>query len=159
MAETEKEIQEAIEHWVETIQQKLGLTLDEDGLKILRRTVARIYRDGAGSAASAMNGGHQALLQNLQEIIRGHMQPSNFLDQPYDGATGHFEDEIVAHNIMAILSRTGDQWRTLEWSEYVAVRKEDGEFSDGEYASFVKVLPFCVSEASAKLFSPAWNKG
>jgi hypothetical protein len=46
------------------------------------------------------------------------MKPSDFMRHPYDSIYQHMETEIVARNIMVILSRTGNTWRKLTWDEY-----------------------------------------
>lgn len=83
-------------------------------------------------------------------------KPSNFLKQPMDSVIQKSEAEIVARNIMVILSRTGDMWRTLEWNEYEAGRHKDGEYADMEHGYFDQVSEYCRSEVAARTFSPVW---
>lgn len=85
------------------------------------------------------------------------MNPSNFLKHPYDSVFSNMETEIVARNIMAILDRTGNQWREITYAEYEQERLKDGNFSHKEQALFEKVKRFCVSETAAQAFSPAWR--
>lgn len=85
------------------------------------------------------------------------MNPSNFLKHPYDSVFENMECEIVAHNIMAILARTGDTWRDLSLSEYEEERTKDGGLSYKEAALFNKVQPYCVSQQTAYLFSKNWG--
>ena len=89
------------------------------------------------------------------------MNPSDFLKHPYESVFENMECEIVARNIMVILSRTGNTWRTLSLEEYTAERSKDvGLFngvSDKELALFAKVQPYCVSSQTAYLFSKNWG--
>lgn len=84
------------------------------------------------------------------------MKPFSFLSQPMDSITQSPEAETVARNIMAILSRTGDSFRRLEWIEYRSERLKDGNFSDKELVWFDLVCAYCENEETAKLFSPVW---
>lgn len=75
------------------------------------------------------------------------------------------EAESIARNIMAILSRTGNEWRTLSWEEYVDERKKDhatdkgGGFRDYlEKPYFEQVAGFCSSPSSAEQFCKGWGK-
>ena len=69
------------------------------------------------------------------------------------------EAETVARNIMVILARTGDEWRTLTWEEYETERKKDANtgFSHIEKGYFNQVIPYCKSADTAVLFSPVWS--
>ncbi len=85
-------------------------------------------------------------------------KPSDFLTHPWDCAIklqAH-ECELIARNIMAILSRTGDKFRKLTWDQYKEERKMDGDFSEQEQLFFVNVIDYCKSPATAKLFSKSW---
>ncbi len=86
------------------------------------------------------------------------MQPSDFLAHPYDSTTKRFESEIVARNIMVILSRTGNKFRELTWEEYQEERMKDGAFTGLEKTEFEQVIQHCASAETAKAFSPAWAK-
>ncbi len=85
------------------------------------------------------------------------MKPSDFTMQPYNSVLQKSEAETIAANIMVILKRTGDEFRELGWDEYKAERLKDGRFSGIEEMYFKKVIPYCKSEDTAKLFSPTWN--
>lgn len=50
------------------------------------------------------------------------MKPSNFIAFPIESVFHNYEIEAVARNIMVILARTGDTFRSLEWDEYKAER-------------------------------------
>ena len=51
------------------------------------------------------------------------MKPSDFLNHPYSSRIGKMEAEIVARNIMIILSEE-DKFKKLTWEEYKAKRIE-----------------------------------
>ena len=59
---------------------------------------------------------------------------------------------------MTILARTGDEWRSLSWEEYKEYRIKNGNFSEREKRYFDKVIDYCVTPETAKLFSPEWSK-
>lgn len=86
------------------------------------------------------------------------MEPSDFMDYPFDSVFKKSECETVAQNIMKILSRTGDEFRKLSFNEYKKERIADGNFSDGEKQFFDMVIPYCKSPDTARLFSKIWNK-
>lgn len=85
------------------------------------------------------------------------MKPSDFTKFPYDSIYQHTETEVVARNIMIILSRTGNRWRKLTWEEYETERMKDGGFTGLEFAEFEAAIPYCMSEDRARLFSPTWR--
>ncbi len=85
-------------------------------------------------------------------------KPSDFIVTPYGSVGRTSEAETVAQNIMTILKRTGDTFRPLSWEEYKEERKKDWNFSELEEGYFNNVIDFCKSEATARLFSPAWEK-
>ena len=76
---------------------------------------------------------------------------------PFDSAVQKTECEIVARNIMSILSRTGNTFRKLDYDEYVSERLEDGNFSPVEARYFDDVIGYCKSADTAELFSSAWR--
>lgn len=84
------------------------------------------------------------------------MKPSELNKHPFDSVTQNNECEVVARNIMVILSRTGDKFRSLGWEEYKEHRVKDGNFTNSEKQYFDRVVGYCVSEDTAKLFSPQW---
>lgn len=86
------------------------------------------------------------------------MKPSDLVYRtPFDSVFQNCECETVARNIIAILNDTGDEWREIEWDEYETRRLQDGGFSSRELTLFNKVIGYCVSEQTARLFSPNWN--
>jgi len=85
------------------------------------------------------------------------MKPSNFKKHPYDSVLHKNEAETVARNIMVILSRTGDEFRLLEWNEYKTERERDGHFTESELEYFNQVRGFCTSEHAAQGFSKFWG--
>jgi hypothetical protein len=66
------------------------------------------------------------------------------------------ESEMIAQNIMVILKRNGNRFRSLPWSEYKAERKKDGNFTEEEKSYFDKVIGYCKNEDTARLFSHKW---
>lgn len=85
------------------------------------------------------------------------MKPSLFTDLPYGSVLQKTEAEIVARNIMQILSRTGNEFRSLTWNEYESERLKDGEFSAYEKKYFDQVLPYCKDADRASMFSSVWK--
>jgi hypothetical protein len=93
------------------------------------------------------------------EIDKGELRPSDLSNiYPLDSVTQKSECETVCKNIMMILERTGNQFRDLTIEEYVNERKKDCGYSEIELLFFEKVQKYTVSEATARLFSPAWDK-
>mgnify|MGYP006908356553 CR=1 FL=1 len=86
------------------------------------------------------------------------LKPSDFLDRPFDSVLKKLEAEIVARNIMAIMNRTGNNWRRLSWDEYVSERKKDGNFALSEKEYFENVIEFCTTPENAILFSRHWGR-
>lgn len=71
---------------------------------------------------------------------------------------GQAEYEMIAQNVMAILKRTGDNFRLLSWEEYKRERKVDGNFTEREKKYFDKVVGSCEAEKQARIFSGEWLK-
>ena len=89
------------------------------------------------------------------------MKPSNFLGHPWGSVTQNAESEIIARNIMVMLSRNGDSWRLLSWEEYAAERVKDGASLDNvenERPYFDKVVGFCVTAEHGNSFAPGWGE-
>ena len=86
------------------------------------------------------------------------MKPSDFTSYPWSSVAGKSEAEVVARNIMVILSRTDNEFRELTWKEYKEEREKDGNFSPYEHGYFEEVLPYCKSADTVKLFSKEWDK-
>lgn len=86
------------------------------------------------------------------------MKPSNYRSHPWGSVLQNSQSETIASNIMAILSRTGNEWRPLSWEEYKTEREKDGRFSLTERGYFEKVAPYCKSADTADLFAPGWGK-
>ena len=84
-------------------------------------------------------------------------RPSDFTSFPWNSVTNNAECEIIAQNVMTILKRTGDEWRELTEEEYIRERKKDGNWGNSELGHFRKVLPYCKSEDTARLFCPDWD--
>lgn len=96
-------------------------------------------------------------LRTYEEINYG-LAHSCFAEiDPMDSIFRKRESEIVAKNIMVILSRTGNKWRELSWDEYKKERLKDGDFSEEEKYFFDQVKKFCNSEENAYGVSSAWK--
>lgn len=90
------------------------------------------------------------------------MNPSTFQIFPMESVMQKCEAEIIAANIIHILARTGDTWRTLTWDEYKEERlKDEGKpgagFSWREQPYFDAVLPYTISESAARTFCKGWK--
>jgi hypothetical protein len=86
-------------------------------------------------------------------------KPSLFAKKfPFSSAVQNTESEVIAKNIMVILSRTGDKWRSLSWKEYKEERLKDGEFTEGEKEYFDKIQFYTKDESSARCFSKSWRE-
>lgn len=83
-------------------------------------------------------------------------KPSDFTNYPWSSVFQKTENEVVALNIMKILSRTGNEFRPLSWDEYQSERRKDGNFSLSEKKYFGESLPYCESADKAKSFSDSW---
>ena len=83
--------------------------------------------------------------------------PADFCVFPWASVTGNSESETIAKNIMTILSRTGNVFRPLTWDEYKVERLKDGNFTESEKKYFDKVIKFCFSPETARLFCQDWN--
>lgn len=86
------------------------------------------------------------------------MTPKDFMVYPFDSVLHKMEPETVAQNIMVILARTGNIFRDITWEEYSAERIKDGGFSQLERNWFDKVVRYCKSEDTARMFSAEWNR-
>lgn len=86
-----------------------------------------------------------------------NLKPSDFKIYPWSSVFTNSETETIAKNIMIILSRTGNEFRNLEWDEYRIERLKDGSFSDNEKQYFDKAIKYCKSAETAVLFSPKWE--
>lgn len=86
-------------------------------------------------------------------------KPSDFLlHYPWNSISQKSEAETVARNIMAILTRTGNEWRKLSLSEYQSEREKDGGFTSSEAGFFIQVAEYTTSPEAAAKFSSAWSK-
>jgi len=89
--------------------------------------------------------------------------PSDFTIAPWNSVLQKSEAETIAANIMVILKRTGNQWRTLTWDEYKEERLKDAKtdrshFTEGEKFYFDLCIPYCLTAETAALFAPDWKK-
>jgi hypothetical protein len=85
------------------------------------------------------------------------MNPSDYITMPFNSRLQKAEAEIVALNIIKILSRSGDAWRKLTWFEYKDERLKDRHFYESELAYFNQVVPWTDSAVKAANFSPVWS--
>ena len=88
------------------------------------------------------------------------MKPSHLLEHPpVNSIVGTQIAERVAHNIIKILCRNGDEWRTLSWQEYKHERQKDhaGLSIYVEYIPFAVVSSYCSNAESARRFSATWS--
>ncbi len=84
--------------------------------------------------------------------------PSDYTNYPWNSVTKKAECEIVAQNIMKILKRTGNEFRSLSWKEYKQERLKDSAFTPHEKEYFNNVIDYCESSQTANLFSPKWKE-
>ena len=94
------------------------------------------------------------------------MKPSDiYRISPMSSVLQNSESETIARNIAIILKRTGDEFRKIEWKEYLLERQKDepsftgaaGFGGEDERYYFDKVSKHFVSEDTVRLFSPAWD--
>ena len=98
------------------------------------------------------------IIKPFQEInMNRDLKPSMLTMHPFKSITKKCEAETVAQNIMVILKRTGDVFRTLTWEEYKEERLKDGHFSEAEHEYFDEVIEFSKTANVAILFSPTWR--
>jgi hypothetical protein len=84
------------------------------------------------------------------------MKPSNYAKHPCGSILGNAESEVVASNIMKILSRTGNEWREINFDEYKKERLTDGNYTEIEKAYFNRVINYCKSPETANTFCSDW---
>lgn len=85
--------------------------------------------------------------------------PSMFTDFPTDSVLQKHESEIIARNIMVILSRTGNVFRELTWEEYKLERLKDKDFSEGEKYFFDQVIYLASGDKDKIInFCKKWNR-
>jgi hypothetical protein len=77
---------------------------------------------------------------------------------PWDSITRNGESEIVWFNIIKILARTKNVWRTLDWDEYKEERLKDKHFSDRERMYFDNVLKWTESNEACEKFRQTEKK-
>jgi hypothetical protein len=108
----------------------------------------------------------EKMLRNLCEIITqttDTLKPSNLIStRPYNSISQNGESETIALNIVKILARTGNRWRTISWEKYKKERLKDmktdrSHFSDAEQYYFERVNMYCSSAKLARAFSDQWN--
>lgn len=83
-------------------------------------------------------------------------RPSDYTSIPMGSTLQNFQSEMIAKNIMVILSRTGNTFRPLSWEEYKEERLKDTGFSEIEKPVFEKVIKYCKSPDTAVLLKEDW---
>ena len=85
--------------------------------------------------------------------------PKDYIGKYWDSVFQNIQTEIVWNNIILILSRTGDYWRTLTWEEYKNERINDAPTDKSGFCEFqekplfAKALPYTSSEKAASDFT------
>ena len=100
----------------------------------------------------------QAGIEDKEKQAMSGLKPSNYTSHPMSSVSKEWEAEQIARNIMTILRRTGDEWRSLAWEEYQAERQKDGNFSEMEKPYFDRVISYCKSAEDADRFCSSWRK-
>ena len=100
----------------------------------------------------------QAEIEDKEKQAMSGLKPSNYTSHPMSSVSKEWEAEQIARNIMTILRRTGDEWRSLAWEEYQAERQKDGNFSEMEKPYFDRVISYCKSAEDADRFCSSWRK-
>lgn len=86
------------------------------------------------------------------------IKPSMFTMIPWGSTLQKMESEVIAKNIMVILSRTGDTFRELTWKEYKEERLKDTGFSDFEKKYFEQVVYLATATKDTVIaFSRDWR--
>jgi len=88
-----------------------------------------------------------------------NITPSHYLQRPVGSVSQNGDTETIARNIMAILSREGNQFRELSFDEYKLSRIQDGatEFAvSAEKPHFDIAAPYCISAQRANDFCEGW---
>lgn len=93
-----------------------------------------------------------------QPVAETGKLPSDFNVFPLASVVRDGNAEQVAQYIMAILSRTGNTWRNLSWDEFKAERNKDERFHLNEKDWYNKVIEYCQSAQTARLFCKDWAK-
>lgn len=85
------------------------------------------------------------------------MKPSDFCIFPWESIFNKSENETVSLNIMKILKRTGNEFRTLTFDEYRTERLKDKDFTINESKYLDEVVSYCSSEEKCRIFSKEWR--
>jgi len=111
----------------------------------------------AREADGSYQGNSHHLSQEITTEVVAALKKENILPLMSVAPGRHkCESEMIAQNIMIILKRTGNKFRPFSWEEYKAERLKDGNFGEGEKEYFNKVIGYCRTEDTARLFSPKW---
>lgn len=98
------------------------------------------------------------MIEHFPHLQKKVLAPGDFTEFPYSSTFRKIEAEVIAVNIMVILSRTGNKFRDFSWKEYKKERLKDGEFTESEREYFDKVIGYCKSSDTAGLFSKIWRE-
>lgn len=137
-----------------SISRKLYQNRGSDELKLREA----IWHDGISRGHAADTLAFMAMFRGVLNDDKGSRLPSTFTTLPSDSVLQKTEAEIVAVNIMVILKRTGNKFRDLSWEEYKSERMKDKEFSQDEYQYFQRVIGYCKTADTARLFSKKWEQ-
>ncbi len=85
------------------------------------------------------------------------MNSANEMNVEFDSVAKNNEQEVVARNIMVILSRAGDEFREMTWQEYKDWRVKEGRFTESEHSYFDRAVKFCRTAETAACFSQVWG--
>ena len=77
---------------------------------------------------------------------------------PWSSVLRKAEYEIVAQNIMKILSRTGNVFRELSFDEYKLERAKDCKLGNFEKEAFDIVVGYTISAYNARMFCHGWKE-
>jgi len=84
------------------------------------------------------------------------LKPNSFTKHPFDSVSQSYNSEVIARNIMIILSKTGNEWRRLTYQEYKCYRLKEGNWTPAESLYFEEVLPHTTSPGEAINFCKTW---
>ena len=85
--------------------------------------------------------------------------PATFTNYPWSSVLQNHESEMIARNIMIILTRTGNEFRELTWDEYKTERLKDGQFTENEKRYFDQVSYLALGDIKKiQNFSDQWKE-
>jgi len=85
------------------------------------------------------------------------MKPSDFIVTPSPSILHNLQSEIIAKNVMFILSKGKNIFRDLTWEEYkVECSKRGDIIMESAFPHFQNVIKYCKSPITVVLFSSVW---